>query len=177
MVKNNIKKFIFLLRKKKIIYFLNIKNIKSKFILKIRKKFYKKNIIMKTIKNSIYKKYINNKKLLNNKIIKNNLTILIYKKSIYDIENNFSYPINIIYKFKKKYKIFNKLIKAIYLKNKIYYKKKDFILINNLKNKKKLFNKLNYILIFNIYNLLYNIKHYIYNIITLLLFLKNVKKT
>ncbi|XBT18274.1 MAG: hypothetical protein ABNO52_00630 [Candidatus Shikimatogenerans sp. Tser] len=158
------------------IYFINIKNIKSNILVKIRKKFYKKKIIMKIIKNSIYKKFINNKKLLKKQIIKDNLTILIYKKKSLDKEKNIKIPLKIISKFIKKYNIIFKIIKAIYIKNKIYYKKKDINLIKKVNNKKHLYTELNKIIYYNIYNFFNYINYYIYNMIIFLFFLKNVKQ-
>ncbi|XBT18287.1 MAG: hypothetical protein ABNO50_00460 [Candidatus Shikimatogenerans sp. Tduv] len=176
MVKKKIKEFVLKLKNKKIIYFLNIKKIKSIYLAKIRKIFYKNNIIMKNIKNSIYIKYINNIKLLNNNIIKKNLTILIYNNKLFDKEKNLNIPINIINNFIKKYNLFPIKIKSIYINKKIYYKKLDIELIKKSYSKNILILKMNKIFMRYIYIFLYSINYYIFNIITLLLFLKNVKK-
>ncbi|XCC45244.1 MAG: hypothetical protein ABUS76_00495 [Candidatus Shikimatogenerans sp. Ttur] len=171
MIKNKYKKIIKILNHQKIIYFLNINKLNSEFLFKLKNIFFKKNIFLKVIKNSIFKKYINNKKLLIKNIIKYNLTILIFKKKNID---NINAPLKIINKFKKKYNLKYPIIKSVFIKNKVYYKKKHIIDIINIKDKKYLILKLlNFTLFFN--KLIFILKYY-NNIYYILNKIKNVKK-
>ncbi|XBT18821.1 MAG: 50S ribosomal protein L10 [Candidatus Shikimatogenerans sp. AspAUS03] len=151
MVKDIIQ-FVKKLNCMKYLFFLNIKNLKSEYLFKFRKKLFSQNIYIKFIKNSLFKKYIKNKRLLIKKIIKYNLIILYF----YNI-NNILKIFKIIKYFKKKYN-YKINIKSIYLNNKILLNNKDYRKIQCLKNKSIIIYKLLYWL--NYYNsFIYIIKY------------------
>lgn len=130
-VVNNLQK---ILNENNNIYFVDISNMNANHISNLRRSFFKENVKMYVVKNTLLKKSIN---LVKNKKINSFYTLLNGNTSIIISINN-NAPAKIIKKFRESNKYKRPLIKCAYINESLYLGDESLDILANIKSKEEM---------------------------------------